>query len=606
MKKIVSISIMIGLIIGFYSCQKQFLEKPDTTGAVNLDKAYSSTKNAEGVLFNAYRRALIHGWPGGWGADQGALGSISGERYPGYDWHTTWEIAMSGLKPTETRGCPAGADNYPETWSCIRASFLIKENIDKVPDMSAEMKGYIKGECAGLIAYRYMGMFYRYGGVPIITKSYLPSDNMLLPRTTLQETLDYTLQLCDEAYNALPDEWPAVYAGRMTKGAALAIKARVLMFAARPLFNSTTPYLVLGTHDNLICFGNEDPARWQTAITANEAVVTWASANGYKLLNTGGAGVGQPNPNAVDDYGTATSVPGNKEVILAYKVDEPTDIGVFYNCSLHWPYEGGWNEWETDVIGMPTNFLENYYLKDGTTPDWPKVGDPAPHDSTHWFNNARNLEVRYRVDNISPGLTSLSNPGDPLWNIEGWDEFVGCYTKVLNEFPANTNRGKGCAQTTKFYYKAGSRIWFEPPLFRMAETYLNLAEAYNESGNPSKGLEALNMVHTRAGLPSLIATGKDELRRLIWREKAIEFYGENQRYYDVKHWKHPNIGNGIIGGQMRELVFFVSASPRNLASNQRKYWDSNSYIAYWHPKMYLEPFPQYEVNKGVIIQNPGY
>jgi len=119
-------------------------------------------------------------------------------------------------------------------------------------------------------------------------------------------------------------------------------------------------------------------------------------------------------------------------------------------------------------------------------------------------------------------------------------------------------------------------------------------------------LEALNMVHNRAGLPSLIATGKDELRRLIWREKAIEFYGENQRYYDVKHWKHPNIGNGIIGGQMRELVFFVSASPRNLASNQRKYWDSNSYIAYWHPKMYLEPFPQYEVNKGVIIQNPGY
>ena len=100
---------------------------------------------------------------------------------------------------------------------------------------------------------------------------------------------------------------------------------------------------------------------------------------------------------------------------------------------------------------------------------------------------------------------------------------------------------KGCAAPTKFYYNAGSRVWFEFPLFRMAEIYLNLAEAYNEYGNPTKALENLNMVHNRAGLPAVTETDRDALREIIHRERAVEFYRENLRYYDVKHWKDENI-----------------------------------------------------------------
>jgi len=193
--------------------------------------------------------------------------------------------------------------------------------------------------------------------------------------------------------------------------------------------------------------------------------------------------------------------------------------------------------------------------------------------------------------------------------LSGWGRETGNFTTDATLFPGGAS-GKGCGAPTKFYYGAGSRIWLEAPLFRMAEIYLNLAEAYNETGNTANALENLNIVHNRAGLPSITETNKDKLRSLIQREKAIEMVGENQRYYDVKHWKLANIGDGIIGGQMRELQFFVDNAPtggnHNLPEGLVSYWDTNTYVSYWNPKMYLEPIPQTEVNKGIIHQNPGY
>lgn len=595
--------VIMATFTGLTSCERDFLEMPETAGTVNLDEVYASTKNAEATLFSAYRSSLIHGWPGGWGGWHGALGSLCGERARGWNWHATYAIVESGLRTTEVSGSPAGADDFPATWSCIRGSFLIKENIDRVPDMSDEMKQYIKAECAALIAYRYMGMFYRYGGVPIVTKSFLPNDEMDIPRATLQETLDYIMALCDEAIAGLPDAWPPQYYGRFTKGAAMAIKARTLQFAARPLFNSATPYLDFGANSNMICFGSQDNTRWENAIAANEAVLSWANANGYMLINTGGAGVGQPNPNAMNDYGTATSVPGNKEVLLAYKVDENmTNICIYYNAS-EYLWDSGW---ETELVGLLTNFLENYYAKDGTNPVWPKIGDPSPLPASHWIHNIENMEPRFRLDYVVPGLGTLNNQGDPGWTIgAGWGKWVGNYSWE-NKFPDAVGEGRGCGAPAKFYYKAGSRMWFEPPLFRLAETHLNLAEAYNETGNIPRALEHLNAVHNRAGLPSITETDQGKLRRLIWREKSIEFVGENLHYFDVKHWKHPDIANGIIGGQFRELQFQVQNSEPNFKENLVSYWDANTNVGYWHPKMYLEPFPQFEVNKGIIVQNPGY
>ena len=597
MKRITTIFAVLGLFV-LTSCDF-FLQKPDTTGTVDLEAVFGSKKNAEAALMSCYANALVHGLPGGMGIGHGTLGSISGEINRGYNWHGTYFVAQQGLSVTGTDGSDAGADNYGNNWRFIRQCFVVKENIDKVADMSQADKDVIKAEVTALIAYRYMGMFYRYGGVPKVTKSFEASDDLSAGRESLENTLQYIIDLCDEAAAGLPAKWDAANTGRMTQGAALAIKARALQFAARPLFNSATPYLDNGELNNLICFGTADNERWKDAIDANEAVLTWAASNGVALINTG---------NPFEDYATATSTPGNSEIILAYKKDDSGGgnyIAYYYNCT-NW--HG--NRYDTDESGVLSNHVKKYYKNDGTELSWPSVGDAAPRNGADWVANVASIEPRALADIKFGGHDAKNNEGHNTWSNLGWGR--GGYDAkpdAGNAFPNSVGgTGQACGERTKFYYKAGSRIWFEFPLFRLAETYLNLAEAYNEYGNPTKALENLNKVHNRAGLPSITEKDQAKLRKIIQREKAIEFFCENHRYFDAKHWKHEDIGNGICGGSMRGFTFSVKADatwPYD-ASTVETYWETVLYEAFWSPAMFLEPFPQSEVNKGTTTQNPGY
>ena len=589
-----------------------FLEKPDTTGTVDQQAVFSTTKNAQAALMSCYQNVLRHGWPGGMGIGHCTYGAISGAVGRGDNWHRSYNISQQGLSVNGTDGSDAGAEHFGNNWRFIRECYLVKENIDYVADMSDADKELIKAEVSALIAYRYMGMFYRYGGVPIVRKSFFSTDDLSARRATVQEMVDFISELCDEAYNVLPAKWDNANTGRMTKGAALAIKARTLQFAARPLFNSATPYLSMkNAEDNAyICFGNADKERWKAAIDANEAVLSWASSNGVRLLNSGGAGEGKPNPNAFDDYGRATSTPSNEEIILAFKfnstsVNDP--IVNFINCSRYETY----NRYDTDCSGVLTNHLENYWAADGTEMSWPKVGDAMPRSGSDWIANIAKIEPRALADIKFGGHDSANNPGDYNWQNIGWNR--GGYSADKDKgdvFPNAIDSDKGCGERTKFYYHAGNRTWFEPPLFRLAETYLYLAEAYNEYGNSAKALENLNKVHNRAGLPSITETDQAKLRAIIQREFAVEFFQENHRYYDVKHWKRSDIGNGICGGAMRMLQFNIknddAATWPYAAKWIDTYWDAVAYESYWNDAMFLEPFPQSEINKGTLVQNPGY
>ena len=615
MKNIIKISAVLGLL-ALTSCDF-FLQKPDTTGTVDRDAVFGTKKNAEAALMSCYSNALIHGLPGGLGYTHGTLGAISGEINRGASWHGTYVITEQGLNVNgagsdatdRTNGSSAGSENYAKNWSVIRQCFIVKENIDKVADMTQEEKDVIKAEVTALIAYRYMGMFYRFGGVPKVTKSFLATDDLTAGRETLENTLQYIIDLCDEAYPGLPAKWDNANTGRMTQGAVLAIKARALMFAARPLFNSATPYLDNGELNNLICFGNVDKERWKAAIDANEDVLEWASANGVALINTGGT----PNTKAFEDYATATSTPANKEIILAYKnnsssQDYSTYVFLYNNCSAYWT----WNRFDSGESGLLSNHIKLYYKNDGTEMSWPSLGDAAPRQGSDWLENVAAIEPRALADIKFAGHDAMNNPGDTKWTSLGWgrngyDGKIGMGDAFPNSV-GGSDKGQLSGERTKFYYKAGSRTWFEFPLFRLAETYLNLAEAYNEYGNPEKALEHLNKVHNRAGLPSIAEKDQAKLRKIIQREKAIEFFSENHRYFDVKHWKHEDIAKGICGGSMRGFTFNIKAGATWPYDKSKidTYWEAEYYQSFWSPSMFLEPFPQTEVNKGTITQNPGY
>jgi len=612
MKRITTILAVIGLF-ALTSCDF-FLQKPDTTGTVDRDAVFSTKKNAEAALMSCYANALVHGLPGGLGYTHGTLGAISGEINRGASWHGTYFIAQQGLNVNgagsdatdSSNGSSAGSENWAKNWSVIRQCYIVKENIDMVQDLTDDEKDVIKAEVTALVAYRYMGMFYRYGGVPIVTRSFEASDDLTAGRVSLEETLQHTIDLCDEAHAGLPAKWDAANTGRMTQGAVLAIKARALMFAARPLFNSATPYLDNGENNNLICFGNADKERWNAAIQANEDVLTWAAANGVALINTGDPFV---------DYATATSVPANKEIILAFKnnstsQDYSTYVFLYNNSSAYWT----WNRFDNGESGVLSNHIRNYYKKDGSEMNWPTMGDQTPKSGAEWIENIANLEPRALADIKFAGHDAANNPGDTKWTNLGWgrngyDGKKGAGDTFPNSV-GGSDKGQLSGERTKFYYKAGPRTWFEFPLFRLAETYLNLAEAYNEYGNSTKALENLNKIHVRAGLPAITETDQAKLREIIQREKAIEFFSENHRYFDVKHWKHKDIGNGICGGSMRAFTFNIKDVPEAVWPWDKKWietwWETEYYQAFWSPAMFLEPFPQTEINKGTITQNPGY
>jgi hypothetical protein len=426
-------------------------------------------------------------------------------------------------------------DGYTQNFVYIRQAWLVNENIDEVTDMSAADKATVKGEMLALIAYRYEQMFIMYGGVPIINKALLPTDSLTMPRAPLQEVLDSVVSCCDQAIAVLPSAWPAEWNGRMTKTAAMAIKAKALLYAARPLFNAATPYLSLGADNNLICLGSADPTRWQTALTASEAEITEAEANGgLHIINTG---------NPLDDYGTATGVPANPEVILAWKNINTVlfDAGNWNNLPMNAFYNT--RVWEAQGNVLMTNQLTNYYKSDGTDQTWPATGTMTSFSD--YTTRMNQMEPRFQVTFQPWEQDAKSNPGDVNWTNAA--TFGG--------------QGFGCARVTKFYYKASGRAWFEFPLFRLASAYLSSAEAYNELGQPTNALQRLNVIHERAGLPAITTTDQTQLRAIIQREWAVEFFDEQYRLHDVKHWMLSNIGNGIIGGGRSILSPLTTGEP---------------------------------------------
>lgn len=578
----------IVIVPSFLSCEEDFLEKPRGSD-VNVDSIFADSERALAAIAQAYGNSLGAGiqvtpWDNNlqWtGMNAGTLSHISGEvnSYK-FSWEHHYTLQRAGMNADGGgSGRALTIDGYDFNYTSIRRCFLIIENIDKVADMSQEEKDQIKAEMKTLIAYRYQEMFKRYGGVSLVKKSLTSNEDILIPRSSLQEVLDYIVELCDEAQVDLPNSHTANMKGRVTKGVALAVKAEALILAARPLFNSTTPYLDLGENNNLISFGNVNQSRWQDAIDASEAVISWALANGHRIINTG---------SPLDDYGTAVATPSNPEILLAYKRVDQTVDDSSYDPRRQ---AGGAN-------GMSFNQLSQYYKEDGTDVDWPEP-DGTQYPYAHYRERIDHMEARYKASAAGAGIDAWNNPGDVNWN---------------SERLAGASNWNGQAQTeasgrrVKFWYKAGSRRWFEFPIYRLAEFYLNLAEAYNEIGNSSKALENLNVIRNRAGIPYITETNKENLRKIIQREWAVEFYEEGHRVFDVKHWKHKDIANGIIGGP-KHTLWYHYISGRSWARWDTEYTNyevRQIYVGAFSEKEYLCPFPIREVNKGYLVQNPGY
>ncbi len=596
--------VTVGICIS--SCT-DYLEKPLLSNEITQETIFSSRFYAEAFLFQTYRMILPWGFP------------YTDRKYK-YEESRSMEEAMilaleahytssscvannvneTGFLPSERRHLN---DMFITNFEGIRQAWIFVENVDQVPDIPNNEKEQMKAECKTMIALRYIEMLKHYGGVPLVKevlKSTTPGLEKI-SRATVDSTVQFILDLCDESIEYLPDSYPSQWRGRITKGVALAVKAETLLFAASPLFNTATPFMSY-SHPEFICYGNYDRERWKFAADANKAMIDWARANGQDIIDT---------DNPFDDYGRAVAEHDNKEIILAYKGRYTSQDEIDRGFGKYYLPQYGSEVWADGQFWgffVLHNTLPYFHKADGTDQSWPQPGDdPRPY--TEYVSKMNEMEPRFKQMVWAYGTEAWNNPGNPRFQ---WD-----YNRHTGR-PSDRNTGIGFM--VKFLYNHKGEMMKEWPIYRTAEFYLNYAEALNEydyGANINEALEYLNAIRDRAGLPEIDASDprvsdQEGLRQMIRRERYVELFGEEHRCFDIRRWRIAH-EPGEIGGTAYFFGFTINAAKDDFVD----YYVHNHEERFWADRMYLTPFPeanpgdeadyfQNEVAKGYIIQNPGY
>ena len=307
--------LLIGIIAGIITaCEdlkfgNNFLEKPNSDD-VSIDTVFSSKKYADQAL-NQFYKSLWDFMPSLRGCHpEGMILDVYTDI--GYSSMCAWNhgaiTASSGVycfptSITNSEICGDFADG-------IRRSYIYIENVDRVPDMTEDEKKIRKAEAKVVIANHYAQMIRFYGGLPWIDHAFKPDELFDMPRLTLEETVNRTVTLLDEASKDLPWFTTSEEYGHMTAAAAKALKVRLLHFVASPLFNSDKPYFDGdAAKEYLVWYGDYQESRWQAALDAAKEFIRLNNENGnyYEIINTG-------NPR--EDYVNGYFVKGSREVIM--------------------------------------------------------------------------------------------------------------------------------------------------------------------------------------------------------------------------------------------------------------------------------------------------
>lgn len=401
-----------------------------------------------------------------------------------------------------------------------------------------------RAEAHFLRAYFNFELLKRYGSIPIIKSTLdINKDYSDTPRPTMKEVVEFIANDCDIAADSLElTPWRNMNDafGRATKGAALALKSRLLLYAASPLY---------------VDFGDVDEANkpsdatlWKAAADAAKAVI---DLNQYALAP------------AYDDLFKNDFQ--NKEYIFVRRYPSNSDFEKS-NFPVSYGGKGGTNPSQ--------NLIDDYEMLDGTAFDW---NDPVK--AAHPFENRdeRLLATVLMNGVLFKGKRVATYPGgaDAMPNPNATK--TGYYLrKFLNE---NVNIQTG-----------GGSDGHVVPLFRLAEIYLNYAEALNEYDPTNPDIAVyLNKIRERVSLPD-VPSGltQEQMRTLIHHERRVELAFEEHRFWDVRRWK---VASSTLGAPVKGVKITQDDAGNFTYSpvqvEQRVF----------QPKMYWYPIPQSEVLK---------
>lgn len=487
--------------------------------------------------------------------------------------HVNWSNNMYKL----SHGFVTEMDPVDNYWYSgyigIRRTLYFEEYIHLLQNWPGETAAQVEarkkiwiGESKALRALFYFELVKRYGGVPLILHTYKLDDPEIakIPRSSFEACVDYIVELCDDAADSLAVTPYGNSFGRMTKGAALAIKAKTLVYAASPLFNNASDP-VLGYTD-----GNTQ-SRWEEAAKALKAVIDLKDGSGapvYSLFNDfEKLFIVAPNNNKEYIVSTGQAKSHTLETYLY----PPSLLGSGTNCPSQ-------------------NLVAAFEKVDGTPVD---MASPGRYEG---------LDLRFYATVLYDGATlgargtiRISDPDsqDAIEKIINRSTITGYYLRKFLDTSIDLS-----APTP-------GNTFHVFPVIRLADIYLLYAEAMNEAYGPNQangsGLtaaDALNIVRERVGMPPYATTSPEEMRAKIRNERRVELAFEDQRYFDLRRWKlaESYLNKPLTGLQITKDGTTDSAV-EFVVDNQRKF----------DPKMYYAPIPYSEMQLNLsLVQNPGW
>lgn len=462
----------------------------------------------------------------------------------------------------------------------------------------------LKANVLFMRAYYHYLLFEQYGPIPIVKTVYNPNDDLDLPRNNVDEVVDFISKELDAVMPLLP-QTPITdiqFRANPTKGVALAVKAKLLMYAASPLYNGGfDEALKLTNPDGKKLFAAVDPSKWNKALAATTEFIRYAEANGHKLYVAQTAGVDDPDKSVYEVFQTY-----NDEIIWA---TANTGWGGMNNDRLErrtTPRSQPNGLGSTSVV---QELVDDFYMKDGKPIKETPFLSASPTYSETGFSAYNGVQVYNMWINREPRFYNTVFFAGRKWHISNGTVYfhVGSSSDRSGQSPANGYIMYKRLNKTVFLNSPGVASVFRPSIvFRLAEFYLLHAEALNEvSPGNADVLKYVNLVRKRAGIPNLetlnptIAGNKDLQRMAIQRESRIELATEGQRYFDVRRWMIAEKPDGRQGGD-----FFGM----DMNANEANFYKRTKFqTRVFDRKLYLYPVPFEEMQKSKnLVQNPGW
>lgn len=525
-----------------------------------------------------------------------------------------------------------GFHRYGDCYKYIRQANIFLQKAHPIMTTGTQGDQLLEDELTQMKAnVRFMRAFYhyllfeQYGPIILVKdKIYNATEDQDVPRNTVDEVIEYIDSELTAVASELTQEpifedkdyraWP-------TKGVALAVRAKLWLYAASPLLNGGYREALSVTNpDGTRLFPDYDAGKWEKALAACKDFIDYAEAGRYELYKE-----------YKDDNGAV--IDPDKSVYNLFQ--KYTHEIIWATANNDW---GGMNGDAFDrriaprceknglgSTGVTQELVDAFYMKDG----FPVSATAYLPQSTLYQEEGYGT-YKDQNDNFSKKYTNVTvsnrylNREPRFYNtvfFNGRQWPVSC-NQVLFYNGGNSGVQEGQATLTGYMLfkrfnrsvsltNPGVASQFRPSIiFRLADFYLMYAEAANEvNPNDARVLKYLNLVRERAGLPDIetlnpAIRGNQELQRAaIQRERQIELATEGQRYFDVRRWMIADKnGEGRQNGYVHGM---------NVCGESNDKEDFNRIVEasqiVFNRKMYLYPMPDFEMRKTKnLVQNPGW